>query len=31
LEAKKILVKRLIQDNALWSRQRIKKIQRALK
>jgi 1L-myo-inositol 1-phosphate cytidylyltransferase / CDP-L-myo-inositol myo-inositolphosphotransferase len=31
LEAKKILVKKLIQDNASWNRQRIKKIQRALK
>lgn len=31
LEAKKILVKRLIQDNTSWSSQRIKKIQRALK
>ncbi len=31
LEAKKILVKRLIQDNASWSRQGIKKTQRALK
>ena len=30
-EAKKILVKNLIQDNASWSRQKIKKIQRALK
>jgi choline kinase len=31
LEARKILVKRLIQDDASWSRQRIKKIQRASK